>query len=501
MELSSQTEHNPPLYQLIFEHMLKRLEQGEWQAHDKLPSIRHLAVELEVHRLTVFRAYKMLCETGKVYVKDKSGYYVSHISPVTSVSPVKILTELPSQMANLPNTNFTINCMATSNLPTHSFSEIQRIPATYQFSQALIDPGLLPNLYLSDYVKKVFDLYPKLMGTYASVQGDEELRVMLSQHFHEQMGIQLTAEEMLITSGAQQAIHLLAEMLVGPMDAVLIERPTYSIAMDVFKSRGARLLPVDITEEGYDLEQLEALIHKYKPRLFYMNPTHQNPTGYTVPSWQRKQLVELAERYNCLLIEDDAFHDIYFAEEPPLPLFTYDTFGKVVYIRSFSKYVAPGLRICAVACRKPLIDSLVSAKSLVDNGTPLLNQKIFLHYYTSPRLQQHVGKLRIALQIHKEIVEKKFAAAGWQWTSPQGGLNLWAKLPDGITAQDLLQVAVGQSISFMPGPLFDHLGKFESWVRLSYSFTNETVLREGVEKLIRLVERLGDEGDSFISFH
>jgi DNA-binding transcriptional MocR family regulator len=263
--------------------------------------------------------------------------------------------------------------------------------------------------------------------------------------------------------------------------------------MDVFKSRGARLLPVDITKEGYDLEQLEALIQKYKPRLFYMNPTHQNPTGYTVPSWQRKQLVELAERYNCLLIEDDAFRDIYFAEEPPMPLFAYDTFGKVVYIRSFSKYVAPGLRICAVACRKPLIDSLVSTKSLVDNGTPLLNQKIFLHYYTSPRLQQHLDKLRIALQIHKEIAEEQFAAAGWQWKSPQGGLNLWAKLPDEITAQDLLQAAVGQSISFMPGPLFDPLGKCDSWVRLSYSFTNETVLREGVEQLIRLAGRLRDE--------
>lgn len=474
MEPSSQSEHNPPLYQLIFEHMLKRLEQGEWQAHDKLPSIRHLAVELEVHRLTVFRAYKMLCEKGKVYVKDKSGYYVSPLSD-----------ELQHTVTSLPS-----GTSSTSSI----FANIQRIPVHFQFSQALIDPSLLPNLYLSDYVKKVFDLYPKLMGTYALVQGDEELREMLSQHFHNQMGIQLSAGEMLITSGAQQAIYLLAEMLVGPMDAVLIERPTYSIAMDVFRSRGARLLPVDITKEGYDLEQVESFMYKYKPRLFYLNPTHQNPTGYTVPSWQRKQLIELAERYNCLLIEDDAFHDIFFAEEPPLPLFAYDTFGKVVYIRSFSKYVAPGLRICAVACRKPLIDSLVSAKSLVDNGTPLLNQKIFLHYYTSFRLQQHLSKLRIALQIHKEIVEEQLTAAGWQWTSPQGGLNLWAQLPDGVTAQDLLQAAIGQSISFMPGPLFDPLGKFDSWVRLSYSFTNETVLREGVERLVSLAKRLGDEG-------
>ncbi|MNC54430.1 2-aminoadipate transaminase [compost metagenome] len=141
---------------------------------------------------------------------------------------------------------------------------------------------------------------------------------MLSQHFQEKMGLQLSADELLITSGAQQAIYLLAEILLGPMDAVLIERPTYSVAMDIFRRKGARLLPVDISADGYDLNQVEILMNKYKPRLFYVNPTYQNPTGFTVPSWQRKRLVELAERYNCMIIEDDPFRDIYFDNKPPL---------------------------------------------------------------------------------------------------------------------------------------------------------------------------------------
>ncbi|KGE19127.1 PLP-dependent aminotransferase family protein [Paenibacillus wynnii] len=463
MKKAVEDQQTHPLFRQVYEYIINRMERGEWNAHDKLPSIRLLAEEVKVHRLTVFKAYKQLKEDGKVYVRDKSGYYVS---PGNMLSP-----------------DFEDNAIVSSYLLTNPLSDIQRVPAKYQFSQALIDPNLLPNLYLSDYVKKVFDLYPKVMGTYSTVQGDEELRETLSRHFKEHHRLQLSPEELLITSGAQQAINLIAKIVLGPMDTVLVERPTYSVAMDIFRREGARLVPIEITPEGYDLEEIEALMAKHKPRMFYMNPTHHNPTGYTVPVRQRKLLVELAERYRCLLVEDDPFRDMYFDEEPPPPFFAYDTEGWVIYISSFSKYVAPGLRICAVACRYPFMDRLITAKSLADNGTPLLNQKIFLHYYTSPRLQQHLVKLRIALQVHKEIMEEELAATGWEWKAPQGGLNLWVKLPEEISVEVLFRLCAQQSIAFVPGEILDPLGEMKSWIRLSYSFANEGQLREGMRLL------------------
>lgn len=471
MNKAAGAEQSHPLFRQVYEYMLNRMERGEWKAHDKLPSIRMLAEELKVHRLTVFKAYRELTMNSKVYVKDKSGYYVS-----------------PGNM--LASADVEEGTKVSSYLLTNALSDIQRMPVRYQFSQALIDPNLLPNLFLSDYVKKVFDLYPKVMGTYASVHGDEELRETLSRHFHERHRLQLAPEELLITSGAQQAINLIAGMLLGPMDTVLVERPTYSVAMDIFRRAGARLVPVEITPQGYNLEKVEVLMRRYKPRMFYMNPTHHNPTGYTVPARQRKLLVELAERYRCLLVEDDPFRDMYFGEEPPPPFFAYDTEGWVIYIGSFSKYVAPGLRICAVACRYPLMERLITAKSLADNGTPLLNQKIFLHYYTSPRLQQHLGKLRIALQVHKEIVEEELACTGWTWTVPQGGLNLWVKLPEHISVAGLFERSVEHSISFVPGEICDPLGEMKSWIRLSYSFASESVLREGIRKLAAIAREL-----------
>lgn len=162
----------------------------------------------------------------------------------------------------------------------------------------------------------------------------------------------------------------------------------------------------------------------------------------------------------------------------------------MIYISSFSKYVAPGLRICAVACRYPFMEQLIKAKSLADNGTPQLNQKIFLHYYTSPRLQQHLGKLRIALQVHKEIMEEELAKVGWEWTTPQGGLNLWVKLPEDISVEALFRKSQEQSISFVPGEIFDTLGEMKSWIRLSFSFANETLLREGMQRLTALSRTL-----------
>ncbi|GIM46429.1 hypothetical protein DNHGIG_19780 [Collibacillus ludicampi] len=363
------------LFEQVYDYILNRIESGEWKAHDKLPSVRSLAQELNVHRLTVFKAYQLLKQNGKVYVKDKSGYFVH---PDCSLAAEHLDDPIIS-----------------SYFLKHHLSEIHEAPVTY-----------------------------------------------------------------------------------------------YSTAIDMFRYQGARIIPVDIGPDGYHLEQVEVYMKQYKPRLFYMNPTFQNPTGYIVPSEQRKKLVELAEQYRCLLVEDDPFRDIYFGQEPPSPLFIYDTAGCAIYIRSFSKYVAPGLRIAVVACRPVLMKTLLTAKSLFDNGTPLLNQKIFLHYFFSSRLQQHLKKLRIALHIRKQMMEEELASTDWKWMGPKGGLNLWVKLPDTISMDLLLAKSLEQSLSFVPGAICDPLKELTSWIRLSYSYVNEQQLREGVKRLVDLYQSL-----------
>jgi len=457
-------------FKKVYNYILHRIERKEWKEHDKLPSVRQLASEMNVHRLTVLKAYQLLKQHDKVYVKDKAGYFV--------------------QSNGAKNLEYLDNPIVSAYVQKNHLSEIHQSSVFYHFSQALIDPNLLPNHYFSDYVKKVFDLYPKVLATYSTVQGDIELRETLAQYFISQYKTHLNADDLLITSGSQQAIHLIAQTFIKPRDVVLIERPSYSAAIDSFRAQGAQIITVDIHPDGYDLIQVELYMKQYKPRLFYLNPTFHNPTGYTISVGQRKKLVELAEQYRCLLIEDDPYHDIYFDHAPPPPIYTFDTAGTVIYIRSFCKYISPGLRIATVICQSSLMKSLITVKSLADNGSPLLNQKVFLHYFSSRRLQQHLEKLRIALQIRKEIMEKELAVTDWQWTSPKGGLNLWVQLPDKLSTELLLTKCIEQSISFVPGQVFDPLKQLSSWIRLSYSYANEKQLSEGIKRFVTVAQSL-----------
>jgi GntR family transcriptional regulator, regulator for abcA and norABC len=466
--------HSEKLFEQVYDYLLERIMRGEWKAHEKLPSVRTLATEFNVHRLTVFKAYQLLKQNRKVYVKDKSGYYVQPSSTLLM--------------------NSQDDPIISAYVHESHLSEIHQVQAAYQFSKALLDPNLLPNLYFSEYVKKVFDLYPKILGTYSTTQGDQELREALCRYFTDLYHFYLTPDELLITSGSQEAIDLIAKVLIKPRDSVLLERPTYSPAIDVFRRQGANIISIEIHPYGYDLDQVEMFMKKYKPRLFYLNPTFHNPTGYTVPTEQRKRLVEIAEQYQCLLVEDDPYRDIYFGEEPPFPLFSYDTAGYVIYIRSFSKYIAPGLSIATVACRLSLMKYFTRAKSLSDSGSPLLNQKIFLHYFFSERMQQHLEKLRIALEVRKSIMEEELSVTNWKWSSPTGGFNLWIMLPESIPMENLLSKCIEQSITFVPGTICDPARELKSWIRVSYSYLNEQQLRDGLKRLVSLFSLLSSDG-------
>lgn len=311
MELSTLDDKHQgkrTLQQSVYDTIREGIAQGEWKETERIPSVRAMAERLNVHRLTVLKAYQRLLEDGIVEVKYKSGYFVAAKAPAT----------LPELYTSSRSWEYQAKSIYVNR---SRLSDIHRHQVDYQMSEALIDPALLPNAFLSNHVKQVFDMYPKVLSTYSSVSGDLELREEMARYFMDKQGITVHPEELLITTGSQQAIDLISRSLVKSGDSALIERPTYSPAIDVFGQQNVKLLPIEITPEGYDLEQIECLMRTEKPKLFYMNPTFQNPTGYTVPTNQRKALVELAERYQCILVEDEVYHDIYFGDPPPLPFF------------------------------------------------------------------------------------------------------------------------------------------------------------------------------------
>ncbi|OWA34374.1 GntR family transcriptional regulator [Saccharibacillus sp. O16] len=497
-----------------------RIIRGDWIQGEKLPSVRRMSEETGLHRLTVFKAYGMLKEQQLIGSREKSGYYVTMQRLAEELSGsedrlgrsftrskygVPSVSTLEIQSADLKlnpssNTNF-----KEPPLPA-LLGELHSVDCRYQFSQALIDPLLLPNTYLAKQAKQVFDRYPRVLGTYAPLRGDEELIEALRLYLSETCGVELDEQQVLVTGGAQEAIHLACEALVRPGDTVLIEQPSYSVAIEMFRHRNARLVPVAIQPNGYDIAELETLMRRHRPVLFYLNPTFHNPTGWCVPPEQRKQLADLAESYGCILVEDDAFRDIYFDSPPPPPVYSYDTSGQMIYVRSFSKYVFPGLRIGCLATSPELMRRLLAAKARSGGGTPLLNQKVFAHHFQSERSRSHLHKLRTALQLRKEAMEAALADSGWRWHSPMGGLNLWVELPHGIHPQRLLADALGErrsnslfaefagsqttsKVSFVPGSFFDPSGRADQHIRLSYSLLNEPSIAEGIALLLAHAQR------------
>lgn len=465
-----------------------RIARGDWIEGEKLPSVRRMSEETGLHRLTVYKAYGLLRDEGLIESREKSGYYltVSRRPAEAGFGSLEGFRRRRSEESSPTGEELPLPIL---------LGELHSFDCRYQFSQALIDPLLLPNTYLAEEAKRVFDLHPRVLGTYAPLQGDEELLSALRRYLSETCSFVPEGQELLVTGGAQESIHLVCEALVRPGDAVLIEQPSYSKAIEIFKHRNANLVPVDIHPNGYVIEEVEALMRRHRPVLFYLNPTFHNPTGRCVPAEQRKQLADLAEKYGCILVEDDAFRDVYFGSPPPPPVYGYDTTGNTIYVRSFSKYIFPGLRIGCLAARSDLMRRLLTVKARSVGGTPLLNQKVFAHHFQSERSRRHLHKLRIALQLRKEAMETALEGSGWKWHSPSGGLSLWIELPEGIDSSRLLADALSggpkndETVSFVPGAFFDPLGRPDRHIRLSYSLLNERRIAEGVALLRDYAQR------------
>lgn len=245
---------------------------------------------------------------------------------------------------------------------------------------------------------------PELMATYGNFQGDAELREVMCRHLHSR-GVEVQASDVMITSGTQQGIDLVARTFVGPGDTVYLEGPSYTGAIDVFAGRGAEMIFVPMDSEGMRIDVLTRLCDKRPPKVIYTNPTFQNPSGVTMSIARRQRLLELARSYRCLIVEDDPFSDLYFHKPPPPPIKSMDEEGHVVYMKSFSKVIAPGCRIACVAAGGNILSRLIAAKSASDLGSPLLNQRAVLPFI-SRRYDAYAKQLRTLLRGRMEAAVK-----------------------------------------------------------------------------------------------
>lgn len=454
------SERNGPLYQRLAFAFEQAIRAGELPPETRLPAERWLARCLGVSRGTVVAAYALLQDEGWVISRLGSGTRVCVLSPQRSLDLRR------SQITPLGR-GPVIDSYLSDQLESVDLSS--GAPAW----PTGLDPAIC-TLSPQDIASS--------LSEYGYVpQGLPQLRVAIAD-WYTCAGLRTTSEQILITTGAQQAIELLATLLLQRGDTVILENPTFFGAIDVFRAAGAHLAGVPIETAGLDLELFGKLLSAHVAQCVYLIPTFHNPTGNTLTDLQRHQVVTLAQDARVPLIEDLTLAPLVLGREPPPPLAKYGPDGAVISIGSLSKLFWAGLRVGWIRGTAPLIERLIRLKVVSDLGSSLISQMIAIRLISVIEQVQRLRKdeLTERRDVILEVLSRR--APSWRWKRPEGGLFIWAQFPKG-DARVLAQEALHAGVKVTPGTTLSVDGAHTTCLRLPFLLPPAR-LQLGMERLI-----------------
>ncbi len=351
------------------------------------------------------------------------------------------------------------------------------------------DPGSLPSSDIIEATRVAIDTEGDLALQYGASAGDEYLIDELLAKLSRDQKIEADRENVLITNGASQALSLIVDMLVEPGDVVISEAPTWMGAVVNFRQAGAEILDIPVDEQGADTHRLRQVLEDLqsqdrKPKLLYVIPNFQNPMGISMTRSRREDLLSLAGEHDIPIIEDDAYFDLRYAGEIQPTLYSLDDASRVMYLGTFSKIMAAGMRLGWVVAHADVISRLLALKD--DGGTSPFASFAATQFMSSGTLVEHVQELR---GLYHERRNAMLAAlerempSGTTWTTPEGGFFIWVRFPAGVNMTQLVPACRERGVEISPGPIFyfDDRGSHE--MRLSYSFANVEQINEGISIL------------------
>jgi 2-aminoadipate transaminase len=331
---------------------------------------------------------------------------------------------------------------------------------------------------------------------YGPTEGFEETKDCILQVMGAE-GMMPDHEDLIVTTGAQQAIDLICKALLDPGDVVICEAPTYPGAVPVFCSYQADVVQIECDSDGMRVEELEEVLEGLagegrQPKFVYSVPSFQNPAGATMSFERRRLLVELARRHEILVIEDNPYGLLRFGGEPLPPLYQLDGGDFVIYLGTFSKILSPGIRLGWMVAPPPVMEKVVLGKQASDLCTSTLTQYFVREYFSEGRWREYVASLveiyRRRRDVMVESLRKHFPAQA-TWTEPEGGLFIWATLPDYIDTGDLLAKALREDVAFVPGQAaYVEEGRGRNSMRLNFSGVTEDEIREGIRRIGKVIE-------------
>src|ERR1700729_1354150 len=361
---------------------------------------------------------------------------------------------------------------ATSS-PVRDILALTERPGVVSFAGGLPAPDLFDRAGLQAAFTEVLaqDTGARALQ-YSPTEGDPLLRRLVAERLT-QRGLDTAADDLLITSGSQQALTLVSGVLLEPGDRVLVEEPSYLAALQCFALTGAEAIPIPCDDSGLDPDALEGLIAQHRPTLLYTVPTFHNPTGRTLSLERREALAEVAERTGVWIVEDDPYGELrYSGEALPAVASLSPAHGRTLAISTLSKIAAPGLRIGWVRAPRPLLRSLTIAKQAADLHSSTVDQAAAARWLAATDLTAHIERLRTEYGARRDALLAGLAAAlpaGSTHNHPDGGMFVWARLPDGWDAGALLQRALDHDVAYVPGAPFFSGPPDPATLRLSFT--------------------------------
>ncbi|MEW6365519.1 MAG: PLP-dependent aminotransferase family protein [Acidobacteriota bacterium] len=487
MNIQIDRESRVPVYQQISGKIKEMVLSGRMPPGYRLPPERRLAAALKVNRSTILNAYRELKAGGLVD---------AHVGRGTAVVARRFAGAEPQRAQVLPWRQFARAGVSREDDPLlRDLLELTERRDLVSLSVGLPAPELLPLDTVRDILGRILaDVGPPSL-LHCPTEGLTVLREAVSRQMASR-GVQCGAPDVLITSGSQQGLDLMARILIDPGDMVVVEEPSFFVALQVFRSAGARLIGVPVDQDGIRTDVLESIFSRFHPKLVYTLPTFQNPSGAVMSLDRRRHLLAIAYRYQIPILEDDPYHDLRYDGEPLPPLKALDMYGHVAYLSSFSKVLFPGLRLGWLVAQRPVIRQLALAKQSLDLHSNTLGQHLVQRFLDDGHYDDHLRRVRPVYARRRDAMDTVLRANArdhMTWRRPDGGFYFWCQLPPSVSLARLLAEAAEEKVSFLPGGACFAGEPAEPHIRLNFSFPSEEQIGDGVLALMRAMRRAIDE--------
>ncbi len=463
-------------YEKFADQIAELIRTGMLAPGEKVPSVRHASRTYGVSPSTVFQAYYLLEDRGLIQARARSGYFVRELARHTLAEPET--SQQPTQTTEVDVSELVFSVLASL-----------KDPGTVPFGSAFPSPQLFPLARLARAMTHSLRDMPPQAVIADMTEGNPNLRRQIALRYMVS-GVMLPLEEMVITSGAMEALNLCLQCVTNPGDLVAIEAPAFYATLQVLERLKLKAVEIPVNpREGIDLDVLSERLASLPIKACWFMSSLQNPLGASMSDDKKRALYELLQRHQVPLIEDDVYAELYYGSQPPKPVKSFDRDGLVMHCGSFSKCLAPGYRVGWVAGGR-YAEQISRLKLMTTISPSVPAQAALADYLQHGGFDRHLRKLRHALEVQQASMLASAARhfpASTKVTRPSGGYFLWFEFPEQVDALRLFQLALAQGISLAPGPIFSATRRFGNCARLNYGHPWDAQSEQAMAVLGRII--------------